>query len=139
MIGPLMCCSFTSDFDDATAPTVTATPGRAADHNGWYNSPVAVSFAGQDATSGGVSCDPTRLYAGPDNPAVGGLLPAAWGEVAGQCVRYVGRLMITRSHCHALKRFAARRLSCGSEMKSVARTSAPPACSASNSPWIGRP
>jgi large repetitive protein len=51
---------------DATPPTVTASASRAPDHNGWYNAPVAVSFSGTDGTSGGVSCDSSRLYSGPD-------------------------------------------------------------------------
>jgi len=55
---------------DATPPVVTAAAGRAPNSNGWYNAPVAVAFSGDDATSGHVSCDPTRLYAGPDTAAV---------------------------------------------------------------------
>jgi hypothetical protein len=61
---------------DATPPQVTgAAFERGADSNGWYNRPVAVAFAGADATSGIASCDrPT--YSGPD----GGSL-----QVAGVC------------------------------------------------------
>jgi hypothetical protein len=51
---------------DATDPTATATPSRAADHNGWYNHAVTVSFSGNDATSGPVSCDADVNYNGPD-------------------------------------------------------------------------
>src|SRR5919108_489735 len=51
---------------DATAPQATATPGRAADANGWYNHSLAVSFSGTDATSGIDSCDAAKTYAGPD-------------------------------------------------------------------------
>ena len=52
---------------DATAPQTTATPGRVADSNGWYNHALTVSFAGTDATAGIDSCDAPKSYAGPDN------------------------------------------------------------------------
>src|SRR5204863_347295 len=42
---------------DATAPAVTATAVREPNAAGWYKAPVAISFAGTDATSGGVICD----------------------------------------------------------------------------------
>ena len=43
---------------DKTPPQVTAaTPERVADAGGWYNHPVAVAFAGTDATSGIAACD----------------------------------------------------------------------------------
>jgi large repetitive protein len=51
---------------DATAPAVTATPGRSANANGWYNAPLGVTFAGADATSGTASCDAAKTYSGPD-------------------------------------------------------------------------
>ena len=54
---------------DATPPTVSAAAGRAADQNGWYNRPVQVSFAGQDATSGIASCS-SPTYGGPDGGSV---------------------------------------------------------------------
>src|ERR671922_183161 len=54
---------------DATAPQATATPGRAADANGWDNHSLAVSFSGTDATSGIDSCDAAKTYAGPETPA----------------------------------------------------------------------
>ena len=41
---------------DATAPQVTMTPGRAANAAGWYNAPLAVTFAGTDPMSGLASC-----------------------------------------------------------------------------------
>jgi hypothetical protein len=54
-------------FDyDATAPSgVVGAPARAPDHNGWFNGPVDVVFAGSDATSGIDSCSLVG-YAGPD-------------------------------------------------------------------------
>ena len=43
---------------DATPPQMTAAaPERAPDANGWYTKPVAITFAGTDATSGIASCD----------------------------------------------------------------------------------
>lgn len=55
---------------DATAPTVEAVPTRGADANGWYNHPLAVRFAGSDATSGVDSCTAEQSYAGPDTLAL---------------------------------------------------------------------
>ncbi len=51
---------------DAAAPLASATPGRVADDNGWYNHALAVSFAGTDATSGIASCDAAKSYSTPD-------------------------------------------------------------------------
>ena len=51
---------------DATPPSVTPTPARGADANGWYNHPVDVAFKGTDATSGIASCT-SGSYSGPDN------------------------------------------------------------------------
>ena len=59
---------------DRVAPLVTtASPARAPDYNGWYNHPVAFSFAGTDGGSGLASCS-VATYNGPDNgsAAVGG-------------------------------------------------------------------
>ena len=54
---------------DATPPTVTATPSRAPDSDGWYSHAVQFAFSGTDATSGIGSCSPTVTYSGPDNAA----------------------------------------------------------------------
>jgi hypothetical protein len=51
---------------DATPPTVTVTPEREPDSGGWYNRPVAVSFAGADGLSGLAGCDGPKTYSGPD-------------------------------------------------------------------------
>ncbi len=51
---------------DATPPSVTATPARAPDANGWYNHAVAVAFTGSDSTSGIDSCS-SASYGGPDS------------------------------------------------------------------------
>jgi hypothetical protein len=53
---------------DATVPGVTATPGRSANGNGWYNAPIGVTFAGTDGTSGIDTCDAPKTYSGPDSP-----------------------------------------------------------------------
>jgi hypothetical protein len=58
---------------DATPPSVSPSPSRGADANGWYNHPVDVSFQGSDAASGVDSCT-SASYSGPDNgsASVGG-------------------------------------------------------------------
>jgi hypothetical protein len=54
---------------DATPPTITSvTPERPPDHDGWWNHPVGIAFAGADATSGLAGCD-NVAYSGPDNPS----------------------------------------------------------------------
>jgi hypothetical protein len=61
---------------DQTPPAVTVVvPDRRPDHDGWYNHPVAFTFAGTDATSGIADCD-TLVYDGPDT---------ATGQVTGAC------------------------------------------------------
>ena len=53
---------------DKTPPTVTGfTADRAPDHDGWFNHPVGLQFAGTDATSGVAGCDLVN-YGGPDGP-----------------------------------------------------------------------
>ena len=52
---------------DATPPSVTVTAARIADHDGWYNRPVSISWSGTDATSGIDSCTSPLTYSGPDN------------------------------------------------------------------------
>jgi hypothetical protein len=51
---------------DATPPSVSPAPARAADSNGWYNHGVDVAFQGSDSVSGVDSCT-SGSYAGPDN------------------------------------------------------------------------
>jgi hypothetical protein len=68
---------------DATPPTVTPTPERPPDVDGWYNHPVKVAFAGQDGGAGVTECTAPVTYAGPDgNPA----------KLVGQCRDGVGHL-----------------------------------------------
>jgi hypothetical protein len=51
---------------DATPPVVTGgSPSRGPDSNGWYHSPVAITFTGTDATSGLAGCSGPS-YGGPD-------------------------------------------------------------------------
>jgi hypothetical protein len=52
---------------DKTAPTVTAAADRDADHNGWYNHALTVSFSGTDTGGSGIAnCDADVNYNGPD-------------------------------------------------------------------------
>jgi hypothetical protein len=51
---------------DATPPSVTASPARGADANGWYDHAVAVSFSGSDSVSGVAGCT-SATYSGPDS------------------------------------------------------------------------
>jgi hypothetical protein len=61
---------------DMTRPVVTGvTPSRPADFDGWYRSPLQVSFAGTDALSGLDGCS-SGTYSGPD---------AAAAQVRGHC------------------------------------------------------
>jgi hypothetical protein len=68
---------------DATAPTVSASPARAPDSNGWYNHQVAISWSGSDATSGIDTCSAPVSYAGPDggNAAADGTCTDKAGNV----------------------------------------------------------
>lgn len=68
---------------DASAPTVKPVPERPPDADGWYNHPVKVGFAGDDAGSGVTACTAPVTYAGPDaDPA----------HLVGQCRDGVGHL-----------------------------------------------
>jgi hypothetical protein len=52
---------------DATPPAnVVANADRLADHNGWYNHALTVTWSGADPTSGIASCTVTP-FSGPDN------------------------------------------------------------------------
>jgi len=55
---------------DTVNPDTIAHISRPADHNGWYNHPVTISWTGSDVTSGIGACDPDRTYSGPDASAV---------------------------------------------------------------------
>lgn len=52
---------------DQTAPTVTVSPDRSPDHNGWYNHPIDFTVAATDGGSGVASQGPNFTYSGPDN------------------------------------------------------------------------
>jgi hypothetical protein len=61
---------------DKTRPTVKGVaPSRGADTNGWYRSPVQVTFFGDDNLSGVAGCS-SGTYSGPD---------AAAAQVIGRC------------------------------------------------------
>jgi hypothetical protein len=49
---------------DGTAPSVSARPDRAPDHNGWYNHPLTLQFVGADSVSGVDACT-SNQYSGP--------------------------------------------------------------------------
>jgi hypothetical protein len=66
---------------DLTAPTnVSGSADRAADHNGWYTSPVTITFTGTGDISGIDSCTSTT-YSGPDS---------ATASIAGTCTDNAG-------------------------------------------------
>jgi hypothetical protein len=68
---------------DAAPPTITSvTPSRPADHDGWWNHPVSIVFAGTDGTSGLDSCD-TIVYSGG---------PAPSANVTGHCRDFAGNV-----------------------------------------------
>jgi hypothetical protein len=64
------------DIDKTPPSAVTATPDRAADHDGWYNHALTVTWTGADALSGIAACAPPSAYAGPDT---------ATASVTGSC------------------------------------------------------
>ena len=72
--------SFTLKYD-ATGPALTPAPSRPADHNGWYNQALTVSFPGADATSGIDVCTAAQPYSGPDNGAAS--VPGSCSDKAG--------------------------------------------------------
>ena len=65
---------------DATAPSVTPSPARGADANGWYNHAVAVGFSGSDGVSGISGCT-SATYSGPDSSSA---------SVSGTCTDKAG-------------------------------------------------
>src|SRR5438105_4622339 len=52
---------------DSTAPVLAPSPDRAPNTNGWYRSPVTVTWNGSDKTSGIASCPNSATYSGPDS------------------------------------------------------------------------
>jgi hypothetical protein len=66
---------------DATPPSVTVSPDRQPDHNGWYNHPVSFTVSGADATSGLASCAGNTTYSGPANGSA---------SVLGSCIDNAG-------------------------------------------------
>jgi hypothetical protein len=65
---------------DATPPSVSPSPARAADANDWYNHAVAVSFSGSDSVSGLAGCT-SATYSGPDSGSA---------SVSGSCTDKAG-------------------------------------------------
>jgi large repetitive protein len=66
---------------DSTSPVFAPSPDRAPNANGWYRSPVSVSWNGSDKTSGIASCPNSATYNGPDN--AGASLGATCTDQAG--------------------------------------------------------
>ena len=52
---------------DSTPPVFAPSPDRSPNTNGWYRSPVTVTWNGSDATSGIASCPSSETYSGPDS------------------------------------------------------------------------
>jgi hypothetical protein len=67
---------------DKTPPAVHGVVSRPPDANGWYNKPVAISFAGTDARSGIAGCS-SATYSGPAN---------ATAVVSGSCTDKAGNV-----------------------------------------------
>jgi hypothetical protein len=66
---------------DRTPPELVAlAPDRPADHDGWFNRPVGLTFQAVDPTSGVASCSSTT-YSGPDAPGV---------AISGSCTDVAG-------------------------------------------------
>lgn len=51
---------------DTTAPTVTGTPDREPNSNGWYNSAVTIIWTADEPAT----CDDPTVYSGPDGAAI---------------------------------------------------------------------
>jgi hypothetical protein len=82
MAGNHAAAPFPIKFDNTPPENVSGTPGRAADHDGWYTHDVTYTFTGDDPQpgSGIASCD-TVTYTGPDS---------ATGDVKGGCTDNAG-------------------------------------------------
>src|SRR5205085_1731038 len=74
---------------DATAPSVSASPGRGADAGGWYNHPVAASASGTDSGSGIDGCS-AGSYDGPatDNASLSGTCKDSAGNSASASITF---------------------------------------------------
>lgn len=66
---------------EVSSPSVSAVPSRPPDANGWYNHPVAISFAGS-AFSGLAWCTGTATYSGPSTSGT---------SIAGGCTDNAGK------------------------------------------------
>jgi hypothetical protein len=54
---------------DSSPPVFAPSPDRGPNANGWYRSPVTITWNGSDATSGLASCPNSSTYSGPDGGA----------------------------------------------------------------------
>ena len=69
----------TSTPSDTTPPTVTVTPDRAPDSNGWYNHAVTFTFTANEPAT----CDAPVTYSGPDSGSA---------TVTGHCTDIAGNV-----------------------------------------------
>ena len=76
---------------DASPPSVSGSPDRGPDANGWYNHGVTVRFSGSDGVSGISSCSSESTYGGPDK---------ADASMSGTCTNGAG---LTGSSSFSLK------------------------------------
>jgi N-acetylneuraminic acid mutarotase len=75
--------SVTVTVQDTTPPSVSGTPDRSADSNGWYNHTLSVTWSGTDAASGIASCSGASTYSGPDSSSA---------SVSGSCTDKAGNI-----------------------------------------------
>src|SRR5437870_10892022 len=67
---------------DSVNPVVSATPSRAANANGWYNSPFTVAYSGTDTRRSGIdTCQTPDSVSGPQTES--------WW-VSGSCTDHAG-------------------------------------------------
>jgi len=78
--GNVIMAPFSLKYDE-TDPSVSVSPSRAANGNGWYTSPLTITWSGADTTSGIGSCSPSVPYSGPDDASV---------SLSGACVDNAG-------------------------------------------------
>lgn len=64
--GNVTTVSFPMSYDSTAPASVSPSAARSADHNGWFNHGVGITWSGSDPTSGIASCT-TITYTGPDS------------------------------------------------------------------------
>jgi hypothetical protein len=74
---------------DLSAPSVTASPDRAANANGWYKAEVTVSFSCSDTPSGIASCPSSQTLGEGQNQTVSGTALDVAGNSASAAVNAI--------------------------------------------------